>query len=71
MEAGRISRPLRGIGVRSIPNVVLDTMQRAQSVGCNLLQGAGVLPLIIPGVEVGVLINPRSVVADGARLCLE
>jgi hypothetical protein len=40
--AGRISRPLRGVGVLAMPDVGLDTMQCVESV-CVIPLGSGVL----------------------------
>jgi len=39
---GRLSKPLRGVGVLGLPDVELDTTQHIQSV-CKVAPGAGVL----------------------------
>jgi len=60
MGVGRFSRPLRGVGVLAMPDVGLDTTRRVESV-CEVRLGAGVLPLLVPGVAVGVNIDRRCV----------
>jgi len=63
---GRLSRPLRGVGVLPMPDVGLDSMQRVESV-CMVPLGAGVLRLLVPGKAVGVIIDRRCV-ADGVEV---
>jgi len=46
-----------------MPDAGLVTTRRVESV-CEVPQGAGVLPLLVPGVAVGVILDPQSV-ADG------
>jgi len=65
MGVGRVSRPLRGVGVLALPDAVLDTTQSVESV-CMVPLGAGVLRLHVPGVVVGVIIDRRCVV-DGVE----
>jgi len=66
MGVGRVSRPLRGVGVLlAMPDAELDTTRRVESV-CMVPQGAGVLRLFVPGVAVGVIIDRRCVV-DGVE----
>jgi hypothetical protein len=65
MEVGRVSRPLRGVGVLAMPDAGLDTTRRVESV-CKVPLGAGVLRLLVTGVAVGVIIDHRSV-ADGVE----
>jgi len=60
MGVSRISRPLGGVGVLAMPDVGLDTTRRVESV-CMVPLGAGVLWLLVPGMEVGVIIDRRSV----------
>jgi len=66
MGVGRFSRPLRGVGVLAMPDEGLDTMRRVESV-CVIPLGTGVLRLLVPGVEVGV-ITDRRCVADGVKI---
>jgi hypothetical protein len=66
MGVGRFSRPLRGVGVLSMPDAGLDTTRRVESV-CVILLGGGVLQLLVPGVAVGVFIDRRCV-ADGVEV---
>jgi hypothetical protein len=66
MGVGRFSRPLRGVGVIAMPGAGLDTTRRVESV-CMVSLGAGVLPLLVPGVAVGVIIDCRCVV-DGVEV---
>jgi len=56
MGVGRFSRPRRGVGVITMPDSGLDTMRRVE-----VPQGAVVLPLLVPGVAVGVFIDRRCV----------
>ena len=58
MGVGRLTRPLRGVGVLAMPDGGLDTTQHVDSV-CEVLQGAGVLLLLVPGMAVGVIIDRR------------
>jgi hypothetical protein len=56
MGVGRLSRPLRGVGVIAMLNAGLDTTR------CFAVpQGAGVLRLLVTGVAVGVFIDRRCV----------
>jgi len=55
---GRFSRPWRGVGVGTMPDVGLDTTRRV-----DVPPGAGVLRLLVPSVAVGVFID-QSCVAD-------
>ena len=66
MEVGRISRPLRGVGVLAMPDARLGTMGRVES-ACEIAPGAGVLQLCIPGIAVGVFID-RLCVMDGVEV---
>jgi len=59
MGVGRLSRPLRGVGVIAMPNAGLDTTQRVE-----VPLGGGVLRLLETGVAVGVFLD-RGCVADG------
>jgi len=62
MGAGSFSRPLKGVGVLlAMPDAELDTTRRVESV-CMVPLGAGVLPLLVPSVAVGVIIDRRCVV---------
>jgi hypothetical protein len=56
MEAGRLSRPLRGVGVITIPDAGQDTTPCV-----DVPLGAGVLQLLVPSVAVGVFIDCRCV----------
>jgi len=62
MGVGRFSRPLRGVGVISMPNVGLDTTRHVE-----VPLGAGVLRLLVTGMAVGVIID-RHCVADGVEV---
>jgi len=66
MGVGRLSRELRGVEVLAMPDAGVDTTWRVESV-CMVLLGAGVLRLLVPGVEVGVIIDRRCV-ADGVEV---
>jgi len=67
MGVGKLSRPLRGVGVLlAMPDAELDTTRRVESV-CMVPLGAGVLRLLVPGVAVGVIIDRRCV-ADGVEV---
>jgi len=66
MGVGRFSRPLSGVGVLAIPDAGLGTTRRVESV-CIVTLGGGVLPLLVPGVAVGVFINSRCV-GDGVEV---
>jgi hypothetical protein len=55
---GRLSRPLRGMGVLAMPDAGLDTTQCVESV-CMVPLGAVVLRLLVPGMAVGVIIDRR------------
>jgi hypothetical protein len=57
---GRFSRLLRGVGVRAMPDVGLDTTRCVEFV-CEVPLGAGVLRLLVPSVAVGVIIDRRCV----------
>jgi hypothetical protein len=57
---GRVSRPLRGVGVLEMPDAGLDTSRRVQTV-CMVQLGAGLLRLLVPGVAVGVIIDRHCV----------
>ena len=63
MGVGRLSRPLRGVGVLAMPDAGLDTTRSVDSV-CEVPLCAGLLGLLVPGVAVGVIIDRRCVV-DG------
>jgi len=52
--------------VLAMPDVGQDTTRRVESV-CMVPLGAGVLPLLVPGVAVGVFIDSRCV-ADGVEV---
>ena len=61
MGVGKLSRPLRGVGVLlAMPDAELDTTRRVESV-CMVPLGAGVLRLLVPGVAVEVLIDCRGI----------
>jgi len=49
-----------------MPDSRLDTLQRVES-ACEVAPGAGVLPLLVPGIAVGVFIDGRCV-ADGVEV---
>jgi len=66
MGVGRLSIPLREVGVLAMPDAGLDSTQRVESV-CIVLVGAGVFWLLEPGVEVRVIIDRRCV-ADGVEV---
>ena len=66
MGVGRFSRQLRGVGVLAMPDAGLDTTRRVESVSAIPL-GACVLLLLVPGVEVGAIIDCRCV-ADGVEV---
>jgi len=66
MGVGRFWRPLRGVGVLAMPDAELDTTRHVESV-CVILLVAGVLGLVVPSVEVGVIIDRRCVV-DGMEV---
>jgi len=66
LGVGRLSRPLRGVGVLGMPDVGLDMTRRVESV-CVIPLGAGVLRLVVPGMAVGVIIDRRCV-ADGVEV---
>jgi hypothetical protein len=68
MGVGRLSRPLRGVGVLAMPDAALDTMRRVESV-CVIPLCAGVLQLLVPGVVFGVIIARRCV-AEGVEVAL-
>jgi hypothetical protein len=68
MEVGRVSRPLRGVGVLAMPDAGPDTTQCIESV-CMVPLGAGVLQLLVPGVAVGVIIDRRCVVDRVEATC--
>jgi hypothetical protein len=58
MGVGRFSRPRKGVGVITMPDVGLDTTRRIE-----VSPGAGVLRLPVPGAAVGVFID-RHCLAD-------
>jgi len=66
MGVGRFSRPLRGVGVRAMPDAGLDTMRRVESVG-EVWLGAGVLLWLVRSMAVGVIIDRRCAV-DGVKV---
>jgi hypothetical protein len=66
MGVGRLSRPLRGVGVLAMPDSGLDTTRHDESV-CKIPLGAGVLRLHVPSMAVGELIDSHSVV-DGVEV---
>ena len=57
---GRLSRWLRGVGVIAMLDAGRDTTQQVESI-CEVPPSAGVLPLLILGVAVGVFIDCRCV----------
>jgi len=61
MGVGRFLRPRRGVGVLTMLDAGLDTMRRVE-----VPPVAGVLPLLVPSVAVGVYID-RCWVADGVE----
>jgi len=63
MRVGRMSRPLRKVGVLVMLDAGLDTTRRIESV-CEVPLGAGVLRLLVPSEAVGGIIDRRCVV-DG------
>jgi hypothetical protein len=63
MGVGRFSRLRRGVAVLAILDAGLDSTRCIESV-CMVPLGAGVLPLLVPGVARGVIIYHRWVV-DG------
>jgi hypothetical protein len=60
MEICRFSRPQRGVGVLATPDATVDTTQRVESFS-EVPPGAGVLPLRVPGMAVGGIIDRPSV----------
>jgi len=60
MGVGRFSSPLGGVGVLAMHDAGLETTRLVESV-CIVPLGAGVLQLPVPGVAVGVIIDPRCV----------
>jgi len=64
--AGRVSRPLGGVGVLPMLDVGLDTTRHVESV-CEVSLGAAVLRLLLLGMVVGVYINRRCG-ADGVEV---
>jgi len=63
---GRSSRQLRGVGVLAMPDARLDTIRRIES-ACEVHTRAGVLPLLVPSVAVGVFDN-RHCIPDGVEV---
>jgi len=63
MGVGRFSRPLKRVGVLTVPDAGQDITRCVESAYKNT-PGAGVLRLCVTGVAVGVLIDGRCV-ADG------
>jgi hypothetical protein len=57
MGVGRFSRPPTQVGVITMTDAGLDTMRHV-----DVLPGAGVLPLLSPGMAVVVFIDRRCVV---------
>jgi len=51
MTLGRVSRPLRGVGLLAMPDGGLDISQHIESV-CKVPPGTGVLQLVVPGIAV-------------------
>ena len=66
LGVGRYSRPLRGVGVLAMPDVILDTTWHVNST-CDIPPGAGVLRLLVPSVVVGECIDHRCVL-DGMEV---
>ena len=66
MRVSRFPRPLRGVGVQAMPDVMLDPTQCVGS-ACDVPLGAGVLRLLVAGVAVGVFID-RCCVVDGVEV---
>jgi hypothetical protein len=66
MGVGRFSRPRRGVGVLAMPDASLHTTRPVESV-CQVLPGAGVVRLLVPGMAVGVIIECRWV-GDGVTV---
>jgi hypothetical protein len=62
MGAGRFSKPRRGVGVITMPDVGLDTTRPVE-----VHPGAVVLQLLVPGVAVGEFVDRRCV-ADGVEV---
>jgi len=62
MGVGMFSRPLRGVGVKTMPDAGLDTTRRVEVPPCT-----GVLRLLVPSVAVGVFIDHHCVV-DGVEV---
>ena len=58
---GRVSRPLRGVGVLAMPDTGLDTTRRVESV-CGVSAGTGVLQLLVSDVVAGAFDDRRCVV---------
>jgi hypothetical protein len=56
MGVGKFSRPWRGVGVITIPEAGMDTMQHIE-----VPPDTGVLHLLVPGVLVAVFIDHRCV----------
>jgi hypothetical protein len=63
---GRFSRPVRGVGVLTMPDAGLDTTGCVESVW-EVPLGAGVLWQLVSGVVVGVFIENQCV-ADGLKV---
>ena len=66
MGVGRLSRPLRGVGVLAMPDAGLVTIQPVGS-AYDVTRSAGVLRLLVPGVAVGIFIDSRCL-ADGVEV---
>jgi hypothetical protein len=62
MGVGWFSRPLRGVGVITMPDAGLDTMRHVE-----VPQSVRVLRTLVPGVVVGVVID-RHCAADGVEV---
>jgi hypothetical protein len=68
IAVGRLSRPVRGVGLLAMADAGLDTLRRIASVQMVSL-GTVVLQLRMPRVAVGVIIARRCL-PDGAEFTL-
>jgi hypothetical protein len=66
MAVGRFSTAMGGVGVLTMPDAGLNTMQSIESV-CMVLLGAAGVQLLVPGIGVGVIIA-RSRVANKLKV---